>query len=129
MDVSAKALSDVEALATQLQKAVTAHAPQAWEIAKTVTRVDAAQDLFGVVICLVVFIVCTCFATYSFKKYDQARWDVEFVPGFVCFASSIFSTVSGVMFLIGITNVWGWIGLFLPQIVIAHQAMQKVLGQ
>jgi uncharacterized protein YneF (UPF0154 family) len=129
MDLSAKALSDIEGLATQLQKTLTEHAPQAWEIAKEVVRVDAAANILGIVVAIIVSVGFIIGLRVSYKWFKATEEYDNFVPVAATTLTAIGSVIMPIIAINLALNVWSWIGLFMPEIVIAHDAMQKVLGQ
>lgn len=123
VELLGKAEQGVEALSEKIQALATAHGGEAWEMGKTVARIDAASHLIPGIICLILALMSSFLLWKSFKRfYDPDAYsstDICFLHGLLCIVPGTLITVTIASF----SNVWAWIGMFEPTIWMAKVAL------
>ncbi len=109
-----------------IEGAIAEHGPDAVDLALTVARIDAAQTLlYGLGLILLAGVVCGPFTSsvWSYAKkhcdpIDSATTRLVYgaVGGPTCLTLLVFGFE-------GLLNAFAWIGLFQPEVWIAHKAL------
>lgn len=129
-----KTLHMLNGWATQLQHALVNAAPKVWDVLVQVKRVDCIGNLTGTVVgCVVLLIVaaklwqnCRTYWKRTETDYDDALKVVAVFSGLGAVGCGGFSLGA---FLFTVLNQWVWIGVFYPQLAVAHDIISKVTGQ
>ncbi len=119
-DVSNKALDTVTGFAHQLTELAQQQAPAAWELAKGVARVSAGAGVFYGIGFLIFSIIAAKLSKRLWRWAKRVDPDGDnptvAVPFFVGLVSCGFLVAS----LGYLLDIWNWVGLFYPELWIAH---------
>lgn len=118
----------VDQISTQIVDAITKYSPQALGVAKAVERVNSID---WILTDLALIAAGAFIAALGWRLWDFAKKCDDEDPAHICGAIVI---IIGLGFAIFTTahlasSAWAFVGLFDPGLALAHQAMQKVLGQ
>ena len=120
-------------VAEQIQSAVINVAPEAWDIALGVVRVEGLVLLAPAIgSALIGYIFwrfsCRFFSNQSpitnHEAFKNLPKGFNFVLGSI---SGLVSLVSMIITINTVLNVWAWVSLFLPEIALAKKAIDAVL--
>lgn len=132
-----------EAVAKQLmeslQNLATEYGPDAYHLVLTKIRIDSFQQVLTGVALLVVagvgFKMTIRYAKHFWAKYEKSRADGshyssgdDFSAQLVGFFGTVLSGASFALSLTCLFDVWCWVGLFSPDMKLARDIIEKVLG-
>lgn len=124
-----EALNTLQQFAVEIKEALVDVAPDVLVLVLQVMRIDALQQLvIGVVFLVPVFLtvphivraIKKLVAAKYVSEQDEALWVV--VPVTTC------SVLFGLIGTLNLLNVWNWVGLFAPELRLAHDLLNKVMG-
>lgn len=127
---------DVDAAIAKIAVLVQTHGPQAMETAIQVTRIDAINTLIQVPanagLAFFGFKAAQLLARRAKKASENAdAYDVGIAgAGWAVGsgAAAIFGVVALIIALTGLFDAWAWVGLFNPQLGLAHKIMLSIGG-
>lgn len=112
--------------AVELVEAIKGIAPDALAMAVEITRITAIGDI----ILGVVFVVAIRLAIPQLLRLHRA---IEADPDAVgLVAAAVFgwfgTVVVGIFAAVCLLNIWTWVGLFAPELRLAHDALARLVG-
>lgn len=114
-----------------MQKVIAAATPiavKAWEISLLTLQIDALATIVPLTVGAIVMAVVT-HKTYTWMVSMMPKWDREychpmsfFGPAFVIGLASVVAVL-----VFQLVNVWLWVKLFMPELWLAHMAIEKLV--
>ena len=105
-------------ISNQIQQKISDMAPIAKEAALAVYRIDSFQNIIFSLLCIAISICCLSIIKWLYKN------DID--SGFFVPLLYVASVIAGLIGLFELFNVYNYIGLFHPELVIAHDIIAKV---
>jgi hypothetical protein len=105
-------------IADQIQSTLVAKGPEAVNLMLAATRIDAIQNLIWGAVFIVGGIICIY---VSFKSYKYCK-EITFLT----FMFALFGMSAIITGVLGFCDIFSWIGIWHPDIYIAHQLLNKV---
>lgn len=105
-------------ISNQIQQKITDMAPVAKEAAFAVYRINCFRNIIFSLLCIAISICCLYFIRWFYKN----DIDGDFIVPFLYVASII----AGLLGLFELFDMYNYIGIFHPELVIAHDIIEKV---
>lgn len=112
--------------AAELVEAVKGIAPEALALAVQITRINAIGDVvIGVVLAAAASIaIPQLLRLHRAAKADPDSVGLLFAVVFGWFGTVVVGIFAGICLL----NIWTWVGLFAPELRLAHDALTRLVG-
>lgn len=129
-----KALDVVSKLADQITTKVTEVAPKAWEVMKSLKQIDSlGMVVLHSIILVLAFIGAIVFfriSRHAFKKAEDAVDDEDYILGGLLMGASMIIAIGIVISsIVTLADIWIWMGIFRPDLAIAHDVYNATLGK
>ena len=113
-----------------IAEAATEYGPGAVDLVLGVVRVRHAGELLFGFIELIALIGMIWGAKIAYKFSNNTAKDKEsrYAAGFVVVISLGGSTIASFACLANLGDIWNWVGLFWPELSLAHDALEKVMS-
>lgn len=112
--------------ALELAEAVKGIAPEALAMAVQITRITAIGDIaLGVVFVVAIRLaIPQLLRLHRAAKADPDSVGLVFAVVFGWFGTVVVGIFAGICLL----NIWTWVGLFAPELRLAHDALARLVG-
>ena len=113
-------------LLDKLESVVVDYTPKVVDLALNVVRVDAVGNilliiLLGIFSIVVPIVFYKVWSRLNDKCKENKDSDTEMARFFTAFGGIVSFIILIWTFLYSIVSIWGWVGLFYPELALAHK--------
>jgi len=123
---------NINKISSQLKDAFTHYTPQVWNALQKIKQIDSIGSAIQCLIFEILGFLAVFFAikfskkiVWSFGEPEDAKSATFLVATIVLL---IFAPIAICISSICISDIWLWVGIFDPQLAIAHDVVNKILS-
>lgn len=124
VEILDKSQAAIATFADNLVEMAQQYGPDVAEAALTMARIDALSSLVPALVGLIATVVYVYFFFKKMMPWVNAEHDYDINRTFTCIVSTVAMFFVGLFSLVGVLNLWLWVGVFEPKLWVA----KKVLG-
>ena|ERR1700733_3041603 len=119
------ALGQITTILKGLQGLAVQYGPAAYQAVLAMRRIDALQPLVTGLIALIILAITLKYFFRELSLANKSDW-TDSIHGVAVFITGFVGLCCAVTVMFTLLDVWNWIGVFRPDLALAHDILIKV---